>query len=68
MDHLVPWAALLPEIYEVPVPSVVLGTQDIEVLAQEERTVGSFEDLAQLVLLTHWNLFSLAPCLVWKTY
>jgi hypothetical protein len=65
MVHLVPWIALLLGIPECP---VVTDTQGIEVLAQEERVADSFEDLAQTVLLTHWNLSSLAPCLVWKTY
>ena len=64
MGHLAPRAAQLPEISEVPVLSVVLDTLDIEVLAQEERAVGSFADLEQPVLLNHWNLSYLAPCLV----
>lgn len=64
MVHPVPWVALLPGISEC---LAVTDTQGIEVLAQEEGVADSFEDLAQAVLLTHWNLSSLAPCLVWKT-
>jgi len=64
MGCLVPWVALLPEIFGVLVLSAVLDTQDIGALAQEEPAVGSSENLAEPVLLTHWNLSSVALCLV----
>jgi hypothetical protein len=68
MDRLALWVVLLPEISEVLVSSAVLDIRDIVVLSKEERAVGSCENLAQPVLLIHWNLSSVAPCLIWRIY
>jgi len=52
-----------------PVPGifdclVVTDTQDTEVHAQVEQSVGSFGDFAQPVLLIHWTPSALALCLI----